>query len=220
MTRWSGFRDLLLLLPDHFLDEGKTGWRNVRSLRYCWYWLWTFLGLATLAGIIARLSPFAASVASSPGLTAAYRTAEFVLFLGCSLTWILLSLLYYRHTIRAALPVEVFYVATFFVCSILFFGQTYYYLYHVNPSLFAYPAATTSVKETLQPADMSAQLAKVDFTLFSAVQTLNGSYTRIKGESAVVSLLAWVQSLYTVILVALLVASYVNQHVARRPRGP
>ena len=66
--------------------------------------------------------------------------------------------------------------------------------------------------------DTSVLLAKLDFLVFSALQTLNSTYGRIRPESALVSILGWLQSLYTLALVALLVASYVSQNLVRPSR--
>jgi hypothetical protein len=47
--------------------------------------------------------------------------------------------------------------------------------------------------------------------LFSAFQSVNGTYFKIRASSAGVSIITYVQSLFTISLISLLIASYVNQ---------
>jgi len=118
---------------------------------------------------------------------------------------------YYRYVLGQGAHIYLVNVMTFYVQIILWFGLTYFYLWAIAPSVFSYDVATVTPTLTMLPAR-----TKFDFILFSAFQSVNGNYYRVHANSIWVSLLAYFQTLFTIALIALFIASYVNQQINNR----
>jgi len=149
-----------------------------------------------------------------------FRVTALFLFLGILASLIFITFNYYKYVIGRDLPVRLTNVLTFYVYGVLFFGLSYEMLYIIRPQVFVYRNPPFQVTATYSKHGLNGYLMALDFVVYSALQSLSGHYYRIEPSSIFASLLNWLQSLYTLSLLSLLVASYVNQRTrGARPSG-
>jgi len=141
-------------------------------------------------------------------LTRIYRVSMVTTSLSVALTGIILSFFYYRHILIKRLRVSLEYIIYFYALSVIMFGIFYLCLYLLEPKFFNIVHPIYVVSQTWQ---RPPYYLKCEFVLFSAFTSVNGSYYRIHANSAIVSLMTYIQSIYTIALLSLFIASYVNQ---------
>lgn len=210
-------KGLFLSIADLILlsEKGTADWVDVPSLRRLWYTFFAFLGL--LITYVWILNPMLLSLAdNSESFTLFSRIA--VLCLGILLTSLslLTSVEYFKYVLSKNVSIKLSNVFVFYIYSVIFFGLIYYQLWLSFPSLFAY--IQPPVSHTALPITNIWGLTQMkwEFMAFSALQTVNGSFYKIQPNGLIPSLIGWVQSVYTLCLIALLIASYVNQNVGRK----
>jgi len=120
---------------------------------------------------------------------------------------------YYQYVLSRGGRIFLSNVIVFYSCSVVFFGYAYLYFYALSPSSFVFGSPPVTIQPThIQSLPFSFTM---QFFLFSAFQSVHGSYYRIHVNSAWASIIAYFQSLFTIALIALLIASYVNQKIAK-----
>jgi hypothetical protein len=203
-------RELLLSIANLWLeaDEGTADWVNVKALRYCWYLQLSIIPIMLILALFVPASPLLDTLRVSVSATWAYRFIIFLLSLSQVVLVIITVFYYYRYVLGKGARIYLVNVIWFYTMSILWFALSYFYLYLLSPNLFIYEASQVTVSSTMMRVPY---MVKVDFFLFSAFQSVNGSYFHIRANSALVSVLIYVQALFTISLIALLIASYVNQ---------
>lgn len=191
-------------------DECSSGWSNVESLRRCTYILWALVVLFFLGFFLPRLlleDYFADSVTA----TRIYRCFMLVISLGWIILTAAFTYFYYRYILSKGGQIYFQNIFYFYMLSVIFFGFSYFYLYLLFPYWFTFDSPVP-----VSPTFMMIPRSYItNFILFSAFQSVNGSYFRIRANSALVSLLTYFQAIYTISLIALFVASYVNQKTSK-----
>jgi hypothetical protein len=203
----------LLRIADLLLesDEGTKDWVSVASLRRSWYVLCGIL-FAILV-VLALRSPLTPILASSAPTTLAYRVAILSLLILLECAVVFLAIRYYKYIISKKAPIRFDNILLFYFFSIIVFAGIYVEIYYIAPSSFTYqnpPVPYHATIDSIIPF-WTALKMYFDFVLFSAFQTVNGAFYRIQGKALFISVLTYFQSLSTLGLVSLFIASYVNR---------
>lgn len=202
--------EFILKIADLFLlsDEETADWVKIKRLRQAWY---SFFFLSIFVSIFHNLIiPFGDLMHNSARLTLIYRMTFSVLDCLVILSLISMTISYFRHVISKNHPIYLWNILCFYIFQVIFFGVLYKQIYFLIPDSFRYIDAPIDYSPVLVK---SLLLYKVQchFLLFSACQSVNGGFYLIQPAAILPSILIWVQSIYTLSLIALLIASYVNQ---------
>jgi hypothetical protein len=197
-------------------DEGSRDWVSVPALRRAWY---LFLG-GTIAFILLSIFPllaFRPVLASTESGSFIYRLAVVTLLVLVTAGNISLAFLYFKFALGRKISIRLATIFQFYFYVTVWFGFLYYSLYILNPSFFLYdypPVLILPRVSATAPDWFAAMRMKGDFLLFSAFQTVNGSFYKIQPRSTVVSIATYGQTLFTISLVSLFIAAYVNRKTA------
>jgi hypothetical protein len=192
-------------------EASSSDWVNVISLRRCSYVL-TLLMLLLLIDFIFIPFTFLELFQASANATRIHRWSVFFLCASFVIWTITTALFYFREALSKGLSIYLSIVLLFYGFSVSFFGLTYFYLFLLFPNLFIIDGAILVIPPTYGKIPTS----KFEFLLFSAFQSVNGSYYSIRVNSAWASLITYIQSVFTIALIALLIASYVNQKTNKK----
>jgi hypothetical protein len=189
-------------------DEDSKDWIKVVPLRRSWYWL---LGLVTASAIIGFIGTQFAVFASSELAALILRSLLIATLFGAIAANFAMCWLFYKYVLKRTVDLALSNVFFFYLVATMSFAACYNQLYRFNPSLFSYnqPSTMTTVLWTVPP--LRYQIQRLHFVLFSALQSVNGGYYQIASHSVIVSLMGYVQGIFTICLLALLVAAYVNR---------
>jgi hypothetical protein len=203
-------RTLAEQIADLFLsaDESSKDWINVDPLRRSWYW---FSGLVLVAFITSLIGTQFAVFASSELAALILRIVLGVFLFGAIAANFAMCWQYYRYVLRRTVKLSLNNILYFYFASTVTFGACYSQLYRIEPSLFVYnpPPTFRTVLWIAPPLDY--QIQRFHFVLYSALQSVNGGYYRITSHSVIVSFMGYAQAVFTICLLALLVAAYVNR---------
>lgn len=206
-------RNVWLRVADLFLEseEGSRDWITVPELLRAWYLL---CGLTLFAGAFAvSTSVFRPQLASTESATFVFRLAAstIITLLICGETY--LSFLYFRFALNRKVAIRLGTILNFYFSITFLFGILYYFLYTIHPDSFLSDHPAAVVLPTLSTSGdwWPHTRMKGDFFLFSAFQTINGSFYKIQPRSTLVSIATYLQTLYTVSLISLFIAAYVNR---------
>ena len=136
-----------------------------------------------------------------------------------TISWVLITIIYlayvhYRHLMRTSKDLRFINVAFFFCFGVGLFGLVYEDLYFLYPSSFNYPDALVAPGPNMEHVQFpTSYLASFDFILYSACTAVAVADPRISSASAVVSFLNFLQVLGTLLISALLIATFVQQSV-------
>jgi hypothetical protein len=119
--------------------------------------------------------------------------------------------IYYKHTIQDNRIIYLANIIFFYLVGVVFFCLMYLSLYCLYPALFRVDDSFPKISRTLQQSGIDNIILRIHFTLFSAFHSINGSYFRIDPNSVIISIITYIQSLFSLSLVSLFIASYVNQ---------
>jgi hypothetical protein len=119
---------------------------------------------------------------------------------------------HYRYLMLTEKDLRFRNIAFFFWASVLLYGLLYRNLYVLAPSFFSYPTPVVVPSPNLValPPWTSLRLS-FDFLLYSACTAVSIGYPRIASTSALVSFLNVTQALGSLLIVALLVATFVQK---------
>jgi hypothetical protein len=210
-------RQFLIAIADLLLksDEGTKDWLKVRSLRRSWYVLCAIsLVLFTLQVVAKPLAPILSSSANS---TLALRVIQLILFICLQVSVFNLALRYYNFALTKKATIKLGNVLKLYSISTLIFGFIYQSVYIIDHGSFIYHDPAFRIAQTLGTQTFfETWKMKIDFLLFSGFQTVNSSFYKIQAHSPWVSVITYLQGLSTLGLVALFIASYVNQRTNRQ----
>jgi hypothetical protein len=188
-------------------DEASADWIHHAPLRRCFYLLSGLLGLLILNNwVTPRL--FEDALHTSLFVTRLHRWSMFILCTLSIATTIITALYYFRYVLSKGARVYLQNILYFYICAVLYFALLYFYTFTLFPNSFAFQPEPISIAPTFTRIPSSVVL---HFFMFSAFQSVNSTYFKIKPSSWLPSVIAYVQSLFTISLISLLVASYVNQ---------
>jgi hypothetical protein len=197
--------DLVLLS-----DEASKEWVKEDSIRRTWYALCGLL-LVTVFGEFLT-GPFEPNLETSVNATLIYRVSNLGLFSLALITAVTLAVNYYRFCIVKHVKILFDNIIFFYITITALFGIVYHFLYMISPKLFFYDNPPFVVGPIINSANnLTVIVMRFHFIMFSAFQSVNGSFYRIHADSVLVSILVYVQSALTIGLIALFLAAYVNQ---------
>ena len=201
-------KELVLEIADIFIatDEYTSDWINIPILRNSWYALFISILLMFIVFIFGQALP----IDTSRDAVFFYR-ALILFFLAISSACLLfLSFNYLRYVVKNNYQVSVRAVLDFYIFQIFFWALMYRNIYLLLPDAFYYNNPPIENTEFIIRG-MPSIIISFHFLIYSAFQSLNGYFYRITCNSILPSILGWIQSLFTLSLLALLIASYVNQ---------
>ncbi|MBI2471979.1 MAG: hypothetical protein HYV59_12170 [Planctomycetes bacterium] len=204
-------KNVLIQIADILLvsEEATADWVSDKKLLHAWY----FICMLALAGLITRLiSPiFLELLRKSSQATFVHRGINLgfgLLLLGALMN---MTFCYFNFIITKRIQIKLINIVYFYLISLLFWSYTYKCLYMLSPSSFEYTDPFIIPLQTTVSDWWSNFRTLLDFLLFSAFHSIGGGFYKIRLHSIVSSFVGWSQSLYSLSLVALLIASYVNQ---------
>lgn len=192
-------------------EVGTRDWVKEPSLLRCWYCFCGLVLASFFVTLLFRITPLCSWATRSIYATAAFRWIMFSIMMALIICVFIFTYQYFKYVLVERHKFMLQNVLFFYIISVVVFAMEYYFLYLISPSLFLYSNPPVAVVETLRPITLGTYLIKCDFLLFSAFHTVTGTYFKISPNSIWVSLMSYIQSLYTLALVALLVAAYVNR---------
>jgi hypothetical protein len=209
-------RELLVKIINLILEseDATSDWINVSSLRRCFYGLVGglfvfFVGLVLIPQTYYLNNLLGNSVAANQ----LYRCFMFLLSIAIIIIIMTTVYFYFRYILSQGQHIHLSNIITFYFVSVVFFGFSYLYFYVLFPNSFIFDSPPIVIQPAkIQPLPFAFTM---QFFLFSAFQSVNGSYYRIHVNSAWASIITYVQSLFTIALIALLIASYVNQKIGK-----
>lgn len=204
--------NLFIVIADHLLENDKTTkpWAADKSLRVAWYWLCAWVVVFLALTILFRI-PLRGIAGESPEITLIYRWTSLMLCVGVIVIAFHFTFFYAKFVLHQKGRLHLQSVLFFYVLTILGFSKLYYFLYFIQPTLFLYPASPIDPSPLFMDMNSGNYLINFEFMLFSALSSLNTQYHGIRSNSAWVSVALFAQSLYTLCMVAVLIAGYVNQ---------
>lgn len=207
-------RILFIKLTELFLlsDEGTKHWADVLVLRRLTFWI---VGLALLNFsffMVIIITPVLSILESSATWTLVYRcwASVFSFFLVAVL--LVFTYKYVRYTLTEGGLITLHDIGTFYFMEVFFFFMLYASISNLFPDMLAISQPTITISSTLIRPSVEYYRQRLDLLLFSAFQSVNGSYYRVRPNSIVLSIFAYIQSLYTLVMIAIVVSSYVNRH--------
>ena len=212
-------KEFLLKLADLVLQSEKASadWVKVLPLRRTWYLLFVTFLCIIIFNVGMRLSPLHSFVADSETLTTVFRLINLIFLGAIAFISIVLSAQYYRYVLSKAVPINFDNVTFFYVLHVVVFGMIYFFYYTIAQSAFQYSSPPIQIEPTMMVDSGALFLMRMQFVVFSACQSLNVDYFKIVPKSSITSILGLVQSIFTLVLIALVVSSYVAQKLKIKP---
>jgi hypothetical protein len=196
--------DLLLV------SDGDVEWTKAPRVRQGWHFL-ILLTVATFVGkyILQQIEPPPTLIISG------YLAVIMILSLSA------LAYLMYQYYFCLLLPgkdLRLKGIVFFMVTAAILFSILYRELFFLNGNLFSYPAPILTSRAHMNGLAgwLSLHLTLLDFLIYSACTMLFLSYPRIASNSMLVSALNVIQVLFTVVMLSLLVATFVNKTSASK----
>jgi hypothetical protein len=151
-------------------------------------------------------------VTAYPLATGVYRWS---LVIGASSTLLALAYLAYAHyrcLMLTGKDLRFQNVVFFFIMGIIEFAIVYQFIYYLSLDSFQYPNAPITPDAVAVQHDLQARiLTQINFIVFSACTAVAMPYPRITSASAIISLLNFFQIVGTLLIGALLVATFVQK---------
>jgi hypothetical protein len=200
-------RDLLTSIVNLILesDDKSSDWVKVKPLRRCFYLISGLLVLFIFNYLIGATA-LVTTLQSSATATWLHRFSMLLISLGNIISIMLTAYFYYRYILNKGVRIYLQNILIFYFVSTLFFGYSYFYLYLIYPNSFVFNSNPPTVASTYTHGISFLR----EFWLFSAFQSVNGSYYRIRVNTALASIMTYIQAVFTIVIIALFIASYVN----------
>jgi hypothetical protein len=208
------FRELALYVADLWLvSDGAIEWVKEPRIRRLWYALF----FSTLGfGFTLYLVPVVleAVLKRSASATLVYRW-----FMVLGFAWLLglialMAWRYYRRLLLTGKDVRFSNIVVFWASWVLVFAYLYDSLYDVAPSFYAFAHPPFVPQSTYSYVGLLGMRAFLNFLLYSASTTVTLSVPGLSSSSFLVSALNLVEVIGSVLLGAILVATFVNQSTA------
>jgi hypothetical protein len=191
-------------------EEGTKDWVSVRQLRLSWY-LTCGVSVAYAVLWVARM-PFEGVLMSCAAATLVYRLGGLVLEIALEASVMLLAAQYFRFALSRKVAIRLGNIVVLYAFSTLLFGAIYASIYLIDTNCFVFSQPPFVVKATVGTGELWAKLVmQMQFFIFSGLQSIGGSFYRIQGHSIFVSALGYIQSVFSIALLSLLIAYYVNR---------
>ena len=194
------------------VDEDSKDWLKSPGLRSAWHRFFGFLLVTVVINVLVALTPLAVVLARIPDGSYWYRLVMAGLFTVALFLLFKLTVSYFAFTIQQGRLIRLKNVLFFYLAELILFGLLYYFMFLASPVLFRYDATNVHWFSSIGAQGFEQWATKLFFVLYSAFKSVGGSLQYIESESVIVSVVNYVQTLYTFCLVALLIAGYVNQN--------
>ena len=203
--------NLFIVIADCLLesDQKTKSWSSEKDLRTSWYWLCGLIVALFVIGIIFKI-PLRGIAGESHEVTLIFRWLFTGLFLGFIVITFYFTYFYAKFALSHRGRLHLRTVFGFYLLTVIGFAGFYYFLYFIDPTLFSYPGSPIN-PTPFTDTSLENYIMMLEFILFSAQSSLNTQYHGISANSASISVALYAQSLYTLSLVAVLIAGYVNQ---------
>ncbi len=182
------------------------------TLQRLWY---SFCALALLFFLtsLVVIIPFQDLLSKSKIAVICVRA--FPLCIDAALIFVLInmSIYYFKYVLEMRATIRRQNILFFYVVSVILFALMCRQLWLLFPSTFSYPEPPFQYQSDIIINGSPVIKLTLDFVLFSALSTVGANYFALQTNSALSAFLTWLQGIYTLSLIALLIASYVNQKV-------
>jgi hypothetical protein len=193
--------DLILIL-----EKDSSDWPKIAILRRSAY---IFSITAILTCLIRIFAP-SVPIGDLSELTFGLRWINLLCLIVLSASFLVMAYSYFRHILNKNYPVSLQLILSFYVFSVIIWGIIYSDIYFLYPNFYQYHNPPLEYSP-VAIRSLEVAIVRLHFILFSAFQSLNANFYRIHTNSIFPSIFSWVQSLFTLSLVALVISSYVNQ---------
>ncbi len=195
---------------DLVLDHPVTNdWLKNPPLRSSWYGLLVYIFSFLFISTIFRSTPLLDYLSEMEYGVLGYRVFMTILATLGLVLFFQLTFHYFRHTIGQGNSIRFGNVLTFYLGEISFFALLYYFLFYVNPEFFKYNETLVKWSPLIRQLPISS--TKFYFMLYTAFESVGGKSVFIESNSIPVSIINYIQTLYSFCLVSLLIAGYINQ---------
>ena len=199
-------REISELFLKNFLDD----WLNEPSLRSLWHSFFVYMISVLVISIIVNFLPIYDILSNINNGFFAYRVLWSCFFTIGIFLLLVVTFNYYKFTIEKGNPVNFVSVLFFYIVTTMLFGLLYYEVFYASSTLFNYDSSRlTWIPEISRSAANWAN--KFYFFLYSALVSVGGNFVYVQSNSVIVSIMNYVQTLYSFSLVSLLIAAYINQ---------
>lgn len=195
--------DLLLTSDESFAD-----WVKVPRLRNSCI----LIAVLSLIAFFISFILFPLFVNANANAVFIFRSCQLFVWLLLVTAFFILNFNYFQYILTKHYPIRLDNVIFFYFIHIIIFGYIYSSIYFLFPDFYIYKDPPVKPSQELL-ISFKVTLGRLNFLLFSALQSVNATFYRISLNSIIPSILSWVQSLYSFAIIALLIASYVNQKV-------
>jgi hypothetical protein len=203
-------KTFIIKIADLFIedDESSDSWKKDARLLSIWYILfWSGITLFFINLVIAT-SPLNSIFEDSLFLFS--TSLFFMLYYSFYLFVVAIIFVhrYYQHTIGNKRNIYLINIVFFYFLGVVCFFYIYYYLHCLYPTLFI---ADQLPPHTRRIIGLGFTKARISFILFSASQGINNGYLDIRSNSLIISIITYIQSLYTLSLIILFISGFINQ---------
>jgi hypothetical protein len=216
------WREFSLAIADLWLiSEGSREWVKEPRVRRVWH--------LSIVSVLVTVSfvYFTRVIAGGILETSELWSLVWRLTTVASVSWLLileaiLAALYYRYLLSTGRDLRFRNIVVFWTSWVVLFATLYITVYQLNPALFSYPSAEHIPGKTLHFAHGSflpTLKPTFHFLLYSACTTVSLSVPDLSSASLVVSALNLVETLGSLLLLALLVATLVHKSVLKKDKA-
>ena len=205
-------KNIIIKIAELFLEneESSIDWKKDKKLMYSWQFFFISIIVFTIFAFLGYiLNP---QLITSPELTASYRIVRIFLLILMIFAHIILTLHYYRFIIKSPSKIYFVKIIQFYLISILLFGFAYAALHAYDSTNFVSTINLPEHSETYVNYGLRGYLITFKFHLYSALQSVTGNFSGIKSNSIVVSIFNYLQNIYTLALLTLLISTFVNRN--------
>jgi hypothetical protein len=205
-------KPFLFQIVDLFLtsEEGSKEWINYKPLLVSSYAM-VILFLCYLMYSTIFINLIRHLLKTSALLTMLSRWGFLVLNVAIMVNLIIETYYYYRFVITKKAHIYLSHILVYYSATIFICGLVYISIYMLDRTCVRYINPPFQVTElyNLDVTALAHYRMILDFVLYSAFKSLTGNYFAIESNSVIVSIINWIQSLYTLSLISLFISSYV-----------
>jgi hypothetical protein len=206
------WREFSLAIADQFLIvEDSEVWIKQPQVRRAWHLSLTSTILLAVYLFISK-TIFGFALERSITWTFLWRLSLLFIVGWLVLLEGILASVYYRYLLSTSRDLRFRNIALFWISWVLHFALLYIVVYSLDPTLFSYPISVSMPGKTVHSIGFLPLIKSIShFLLYSACTTVSLTLPGLTSASLVVSALNLVEILGSLLLLALLVATFVNK---------
>ena len=192
-------------------SEGSVSWIKEKKVIVVWHTIFlTTLSFLVLIFISRQI--FGEIIHSSVTITYYYRLSFICFFCILLIMFAVLMYRYYRYLLLTSVDLRFQSIVLFASMFCVIFAQIYIGLYYLEPNLFTYSnPILVPDPQLMEGKAINRYLMFGEFILYSAANATNIVYPRIASASPLVSFINIVQSIISLILIALVISTFVQK---------